>query len=558
MNTGKHWPQSLTFAWHRTAAFALIALQVSMSIPSTAAELSTAEIAKRHTSSVMLVNCEGSQGTGFVLSANGIIVTNFHVIEGGKKILVKSHTGGIHEVHKILAVDKDRDIALLQADAKNLQSLELADPSTVVAGSKIVVIGNPVGLESTVSEGIVSAKRSLAGYGEVLQITAPISPGSSGSPVFNEDGKVVGIATFKRIDGESLNFAIPSNHIGTMLTSSKEGAPTIAVGDYQPRQGVKGSSEQDAIFAGSVHFAAIKKLEAEGAFFEMLTEAKKQVQAFPESALAHRILSDAFFYTELYEDAAASAKTAIDLAPENARGWNNLAIISKALGADEVSKRIYAQAIKIAPNDVKLLIEYAELVGESNVQLGLEALKLAHKLLSDGKGVDIESSTYSLEAMLVTQYCEAGASNLAYAASQQLLKVKPNDSNLWIANASAALQAAKYDDVRPSLSKAFQLNPACKDQPGLHVIVGRLELARNNPAAAQEAFERAYELGADKITSDDLSIIDGIIEAICRKDFISDDDKDALNFYVSEVEGVDSDRADELKTEILRRLKNRL
>jgi tetratricopeptide (TPR) repeat protein len=555
MNTGKHWPRLSSFAWHRTAAFGLIALQVSFSVPSTAAELSTAEIAKRYVSSVMLVKCEGAQGTGFVLSADGTIVTNCHVIEGGKNMLVKSHTGGIHEVHEILAVDKDRDIALLKADAKNLQSLELADPSTVVAGSKIIVIGNPVGLESTVSEGIVSAKRSLAGYGDVLQITAPISPGSSGSPVFNEDGKVVGIATFKRIDGESLNFAIPSNHISAMLASLKEGrTPTLAKGDYQPKQGTKGSPEQDTNFATSGHFAAIKKLEAEGAFFEMLTEAKKQVQAFPESALAHRILSDAFFYTKLYEDAAASAKSAIDLAPENARGWNNLAIISNALGAEEVSKRVYAQAIKIAPNDVKLLIEYAELIGESNVQLALEALKSAYKLLLDGKGIDIESSTYPLEAMLVAQFCDAGASNLAHEASQQLLKVKPNDSNLWIANASAALQAAKYDEVRPSLSKAFQLNPACKDQPALHVIVGRLELARNNPFAAQKAFEHAYNLGSDNITTDDLPIVDGIVDAICSKDFISDDDKNSLAFYISELSQIDSVGAENLKNKVLRRL----
>lgn len=556
MNTGDYWSQMITSACRRVAVFAAIWLHAGMSISSTAADLSTEEIAKRHTSSVMLVNCEGSQGTGFVLSENGIIATNFHVIEGGKKVLVKSNTGGIHEVQKILAVDKDRDIALLQADAKNLQSLELAEQSTVVPGSKIVVIGNPVGLESTVSEGIISAKRVLAGYGEVLQITAPISPGSSGSPVFTREGKVVGIATFKRIDGESLNFAIPSNHIASMLASAKEGTLTPTIGDYQPRQGHKGSVEQDANFAGSAHFAAIKKLESEGGFFEMLTEAKKQVQAYPDSALAHRVLSDALFYTELYEDAAASAKKAIDLAPENPRGWNNLAIILKAMGAEEASKRVYAQAIKIAPNDVKLLIEYAEVMDESNGRLALEALKSALKLLLDGKGLDIESASYSLEAMLVSSFCQAGASELGYEASQQLLKLKPNDSNLWIAKASAALQATKYDDVRPSLSKAFQINPACKDQPDLHEIVGRLELARNNPVAAQEAFERAYDLGPDNLTADDLAIIEGIIEAICSKDFISDDDRDSLAFYISEMEGVDPDRAGQFKTAIMKRLRN--
>jgi hypothetical protein len=89
------------------------------------------------------------------------------------------------------------------------------------------------------------------------------------------------------------------------------------------------------------------------------------------------------------------------------------------------------------------------------------------------------------------------------------------------------------------------------------MIVGALELARNNPAAAQEALERAYELGSDDITSSDLAIIDGIINAICSKDFISDDDMDTLDHYVSEVKKVDSDRADKLWTGILSRLKNR-
>jgi hypothetical protein len=86
------------------------------------------------------------------------------------------------------------------------------------------------------------------------------------------------------------------------------------------------------------------------------------------------------------------------------------------MGAKGVSKRLYEQAIKIAPNDAKLLIEYAALIGESNVQLGLNALKSAHKLLLDGKGVDIESSTYHLEALLVDQFCKAGAHNLGYDA----------------------------------------------------------------------------------------------------------------------------------------------
>src|SRR5690606_1995460 len=95
---------------------------------------------------------------------------------------------------------------------------QLAIPLPVVArvpaeGESIVVIGNPFGLEGSVSNGIVSAVREISGYGRIIQITAPISPGSSGSPVVNMSGQVIGIATLQAAEGQSLNFAVPSERI---------------------------------------------------------------------------------------------------------------------------------------------------------------------------------------------------------------------------------------------------------------------------------------------------------------------------------------------------------
>jgi tetratricopeptide (TPR) repeat protein len=537
----------------------LMVLSAAMTFVVFADELTTEEIAKRNTSSVMLLSDENSLGTGFILSEDGVLVTNFHVISAGKKMVAKSHTGGLYEVQAVLATDKVRDIAILKLGAKNLNALELAAPTTVSPGSKIVVIGNPVGLESTVSEGIVSAKRQLGDYGEVLQITAPISPGSSGSPVLNKEGKVVGIATFKRIDGESLNFAIPSYRITDLLMSLKNGTPATAAEGYTPSRDTEGSPEQDAKLAVSTQFTTIKTLEDTGNYFEMLKEAKKLVALYPESALAHRILSDAFYYTDLNDDAASCAKKAIDLDPANPRGWNNLGIILASLGAEEESKRVYAHAIKVAPDDAKLLIEYAGQIAKSNQQLALSALESAYRLLLEGKGTDLESASYHLQSELVDSLRDAGGSEIAYEAACRFLQANPNDPPLWVAKAAAALAVAKYDEVRPALSQAFKLNPAYKNDARLHTMVGYLELNLNNPTAAQQAFERAYDIVAQNPSLDPNAgdIIEGVIEAICSKSVFADDDISDLGFYTEEMQKIDAGRAEELKNQIIKLIKAR-
>lgn len=235
-----------------------------------AGDLSTEDIAKRCTPSVMLIHSASKTseaiGTGYVLSQDGLIATNFHVIEGADKLSAKSNTGGSYPVTSILATDKKRDIAILKIEAQNLQFVELFDSDRAKPGMKIAVIGNPKGLESSISEGIVSALREVPDYGKVLQISAAISPGSSGSPVFEASGKVIGMATFKRIDGEALNFAIPSNAVNDLLTEAKRvastnhGKETDSSGIYAPSSLVKGSKEQDASVTQDSSFIRLKDL----------------------------------------------------------------------------------------------------------------------------------------------------------------------------------------------------------------------------------------------------------------------------------------------------------
>ncbi len=160
-----------------------------------------------------------AQGSGFLVSKNGHIVTNYHVIKNGASAVIKLPNGAFFAVDGVLASDKARDVAIIKAHGNDFRTLTLGDSNRLQVGEEVVAIGNPLSLESTVSNGIVSAIRTVEDEGgKFVQITAPISPGSSGGPLFNMAGEVVGITTSHLIGGQNLNFAIPINDVKLMLS----------------------------------------------------------------------------------------------------------------------------------------------------------------------------------------------------------------------------------------------------------------------------------------------------------------------------------------------------
>jgi S1-C subfamily serine protease len=165
-----------------------------------------------------------AQGTGFVVTKDGLVMTNYHVIAEGSSALVKVPDGAFYVVDGMLASDKSRDLAVVKVRGQNFRALTLGDSDKVQIGEEVVAIGSPLSLESTVSNGIISGIREVNEEGsKYLQITAPISPGSSGGPLFNMAGEVIGITTLYLKGGENLNFAIPINDAKRLLreTSSK-------------------------------------------------------------------------------------------------------------------------------------------------------------------------------------------------------------------------------------------------------------------------------------------------------------------------------------------------
>jgi len=157
-------------------------------------------------------------GSGFVIE-RGIVVTNFHVIRGGGSGSVR--LVGDPEWHPIegtVGADTDLDLALLSVPSLQASPLPIGDNENLAIGDEIFVVSNPQDLEGTFSQGIVSGKRKLDEV-RLLQITAPISGGSSGGPVLDGEARVVGVATSSLKDGQNLNFAITAEHVTALLAA---------------------------------------------------------------------------------------------------------------------------------------------------------------------------------------------------------------------------------------------------------------------------------------------------------------------------------------------------
>ena len=166
-----------------------------------------------------------SIGSGFVIGKNGEIATNYHVIEGASSAIVKFvNKEEKYTVDNIVQTSIKYDLAIIQISTKTLP-LSLGDDDLASVGNRIYAIGNPEGLEGTVSEGIISGFRKVDENFRIMQITAPISPGSSGGPIINQNGQVIGIASSSIIIGQNLNFAVPVNKLKEIISKPSKNLP---------------------------------------------------------------------------------------------------------------------------------------------------------------------------------------------------------------------------------------------------------------------------------------------------------------------------------------------
>lgn len=190
--------------------------------PTVLRALSTAELVAQTRSSIVRIDGrgrDGSQegvGTGFVIDAEGLIATSLHVIGEGRAIQVRLADGSTPEVTGIHAWDRPHDLAIVRVRASGLSALPLGDSDALPQGAPVIALGHPLGLDHSVVEGVLSARRDLEGH-PMLQLAMPIEPGNSGGPLIDRAGRVHGIVNAKSLLTQNLGFATPANHLRVLI-----------------------------------------------------------------------------------------------------------------------------------------------------------------------------------------------------------------------------------------------------------------------------------------------------------------------------------------------------
>jgi len=313
------------------------------------------------------------QGSGFFVGSNGDIITNRHVLSGAYSAKVKTSDGKVYSITRIVAENNEADIVRASVNIPEpVHHLSLSN-SIPEVGEKIAVISNPLGLEQTVSDGIVSAVREMPRFGRIYQITAPISPGSSGGPTINMKGEVIGVASFQFTEGQNLNFVIPSEHIAKLKVGVGKPFKTWAMENVNKR----------IVSAGRLYSA--------GRVFCWVKDYKKALTYFEKAVKQNPNYADAYFFIgycngELgrYTEAIEAFKQAIRLRPDFADAHCNLGITYDKLGRYTEAIEAYKQAIRLNPDFATahyyLGITYGEL---GRYTEAIEAYKQAIRLRPD-------------------------------------------------------------------------------------------------------------------------------------------------------------------------------
>src|SRR6266568_8084363 len=278
-----------------------------------------------------------SRGSGFFIDVDRV-VTNRHVIEGAYRAEVHSSTGNVYPVKGVLAVDAEGDLALLKIDAPPNQIRPLAlERTSPQEGESVLVIGNPFGLEGSVTNGIVSAVRDIPTFGRIIQIAAPISPGSSGSPVVNMQGQVIGVATLQITGGQSINFAIPSERISQLPTGT-----LTSFADLVATTSRNQHAKAVQFFRDGLSFLSKDDCEKALPYFEKAVESDSNyAEAWAQTGFCHEKLGH-------HNEAIEASKKAVALRPA-AESFFNIGLANFYLKQYRESADAYRQAIKLDP-----------------------------------------------------------------------------------------------------------------------------------------------------------------------------------------------------------------
>lgn len=407
-----------------------------------------------------------SRGSGFFIAPDRV-VTNRHVIDKSARVEVHLVDGKKFPAKGVLAVDGEGDLAMLQVDLPAGVAAALPISRGVPQeGESIVVVGNPFGLEGSVSNGIVSAVREISGYGKIIQITAPISPGSSGSPVVNMYGQVIGVATLQAAEGQSLNFAVPAERILQLKVSELQTVSSLSAVTQKNKRAA----------AESLYSQGVALLSRDD-YARALPYFEKAVETDPTYAEAWYQAGFSYGLIGRHADALKASKQAAKLRPDWAETYVNIGASSYALGQYKEAVDAYKQAVRL--DDGKAETQYA-------LGLSLEKVnRTDEEALAYKRALVLNPGHAGAMEKLGLAYMKLKRWNDAYAAFDQLKIYKP-EARTYNYIGESLFELGKFDESVEALNTAVNYNP---DLEKARYNLGRSYLKIGNRDMAQVQYE---------------------------------------------------------------------
>ena len=443
-------------------------------------------------------------GSGFFVKPN-LIATNYHVIAGAAsgtaKLVGKSIT---YKIEGFTATNKYNDLALLKVSASDIKPLPLGNSDAIKIGETVYVAGNPKGLEGTFSDGIISSRHGGHAKGR-LQMTAPISPGSSGGPVLNRMGKVVGVSYAILEGGQNLNFAIPSLYVKTLLALSgtvkplSQGNHSISAETYFARGNTKAALGQYVAATSDYDKAIQLKPDDAEAYYNRglakrsLGQRPAAINDFDKAIQLKSDLAEAYINRGLvkvdlglYSAAISDYDKAIQLEPNYAEAYNNRGTTKHELGQHDTAIQNYDKAIQLKP-------DYAD--AYNNRGLAKADLGQYFVAISDyNKAIQLKPDIAGAYFNRGNAKMSLGQHFAAISDYNKAIQLKPDYAEAYNNRGATKRKLSQHFAAISDYNKATQLKP---DYADAYFNRGNVKLDLRQHFAAISDYDKAIQLKPD-------------------------------------------------------------
>jgi tetratricopeptide (TPR) repeat protein len=382
-------------------------------------------------------------GTGFFIDKSGILITNHHVLVGKFSAEVRIADGSTYPIKTLIAENQATDLVKVRVDIppEKVHWLSVSAEPPLVA-QHVVVVGSPMGLEQSVSDGIVSSVREIPGLGIFYQMSAPISPGSSGSPVVNLKGKVVGVASFQFVQGQNLNFAVAGNSILDLKTDE----PGQSLSEWTFKKSNQKSRMAEEMCRKGFSFSIGGQDQQALEYFKMATEKdpnsttawyglgycyagknsqtdaieayKQAIRTNPTNEISHFHLGNYYFKIGRYDEAIETYKQVISINPEFEAAYFNIGMIYNKVGQLEEAKKAFQNVVHLNPQSKTAYYN----IGVASTKLGQhEEAVAAYK-----KAIEIQPGFVEALFNLGLAYGELGNIQHEMDAYKKAIRINPD------------------------------------------------------------------------------------------------------------------------------------